>query len=119
MGKAVRLTFCFLTLLSFVGCGEQRSAIYEVKAPEATATPQQELLDRFVADERYAIEIAVNAWIPVYGKAHIEKEKPYRATLENGIWTVEGSLPKGMDGGVAIAQISRKSGKVLRIIHSK
>ena len=48
-----------------------------------------------------------------------EREKPYRTTLKNGIWTVSGSLPEGMDGGVAMVAISQKDGKVLKVIHGK
>ena len=46
-------------------------------------------------------------------------EKSYRATLADGIWTVEGSLPKGRKGSVALARISKKDGRILRVIHGK
>jgi hypothetical protein len=62
----------------------------------------------------------VAAWVPVYGKELIESEKPYSATLKNGVWTVTGSLPKPYTlGGVAEAQISQETGRVLKIIHGK
>lgn len=71
----------------------------------------------YVPDEQTAISIAVAVWIPIYGKEHIESEKPYKATLKEGIWTVTGTLPEGFDGGTAEAEISQESGCVLRIIH--
>lgn len=51
--------------------------------------------DGFVPNEKVAIKIAVAVWEPIYGQAKIAMEKPCRATLADGIWTVEGSLPKG------------------------
>jgi len=73
----------------------------------------------YVPNEQTAISIAVAVWIPIYGKATIEAEKPYKATLKKGVWTVTGSLPEGYIGGTAEASISRDSGCILRVIHSK
>ena len=66
-----------------------------------------------------AITIAVAVWIPIYGADTIENEKPVTATLSNGIWTVQGSLPKTMLGGVALAEISKEDGTILRVTHGK
>ena len=78
----------------------------------------------FVPDEVTAIAIAIAVWNPIYGKEIIKKEVPYHATLKDGIWTVEGSLPKppkGMlaAGGVAIAEISKDNGRILRVSHGE
>ena len=73
----------------------------------------------YVPDEQTAISMAVAVWIPIYGKEQIEGEKPYKATLKNGVWTVTGSLREGYDGGTAEAQIAQNSGCILRIIHYK
>ena len=72
-----------------------------------------------VRDRASAIKIAVAAWEPIYGPAHIAGEKPYHASLSGGIWTVTGSLPKGMKGGVAVAEISEADGHIIRISHGK
>jgi hypothetical protein len=71
----------------------------------------------YVPDEQTAISIAVAVWTPIYGKQQIESEKPYKATLKNGVWTVTGSLPEGYNGGTAVAEISQESGCILRVIH--
>ncbi len=63
--------------------------------------------------------MAVAVWNPIYGKENIEKEKPYTASLANGVWTVTGSLPEGVVGGVAEAEISKNDCKVLRVSHGK
>lgn len=74
----------------------------------------------YVRDAETAIAIAVAVWNPIYGKDKIEKEKPYTAILSNGVWTVEGTLPLEMRvGGVAIAEISKDDGRILRVSHGK
>jgi beta-lactamase class A len=73
----------------------------------------------YVADEQTAISIAVAVWIPIYGKKQIESEKPYKAALKNGVWTVTGSLPEGWVGGTAEAFIAQDDGRILRIMHYK
>jgi hypothetical protein len=75
--------------------------------------------DGYVPDADTAIKIAVAVWEPIYGKDQIAGEKPYQAHHANGVWTVEGSLPDGWDGGVAIAEIAKKDGKILRVSHGK
>lgn len=74
----------------------------------------------YVPNADTAIKIAVAVWEPIYGRERIASEKPYTATLVNGVWVVEGSLPKEhTSGGVAIAEISKDDGKVLRVSHGK
>ena len=72
----------------------------------------------FVQDEETAKKIAEAVWLPIYGKG-IEKEEPFVAVLNNGVWTVRGTLPKNYMGGVAEIQISKDDGKILRVIHGK
>ncbi len=73
----------------------------------------------FVPDERTAIAIAIAVWTPIYGEKQIAGEKPYTASLKDGIWTVQGTLPKGWLGGVAIAEISKEDGRVIAVIHQQ
>jgi hypothetical protein len=74
--------------------------------------------DGFVPDKITAIKIAIAVWLPIYGKT-IYKEKPYSAELKNGVWFVQGSLPKGSVGGVAEIAIQKSDGKILGVIHGK
>jgi hypothetical protein len=73
----------------------------------------------FVPDEKTAIKIAEAVWSPIYGEEKIKSEKPFVASLKNGVWTVHGSLPKGWVGGVAIAEISKSDGRILLVSHGK
>jgi len=73
----------------------------------------------YVPDAETAIRIALAVWEPIYGREQIERQKPYRATLQNGVWVVAGSLPPGWRGGVAVAEIAKRDGKILRVSHGK
>ncbi len=75
--------------------------------------------DGYVPDAKTAIKIAVAVWEPIYGEKQIATEKPYHAYLTNNVWTVAGSLPESVSGGVAVAQIAKDDGKILRVIHYK
>lgn len=75
--------------------------------------------DGYVPDAKTAIKIAVAVWEPIYGEEQVAREKPYRATLASGVWTVEGSLPASMVGGVAVAEIAKDDGRILRVSHGQ
>lgn len=75
--------------------------------------------DGFVPDKETAIRIAEAVWIPIYGEEKINSEKPFKAKLHNGVWIVEGSLPEGLAGGVAIAEIAKQDGHIIRVSHGK
>ena len=72
-----------------------------------------------VPNEQTAIAIAVAIWIPIYGQQNIDKQKPFKAWLKDGVWHVAGNLPKNMVGGVAIAEIQKTDAKVIRVSHGK
>lgn len=106
------------------GCSKvEQKEVSNVEKPQANqsnVSASSETPNEYVSDEQTAIDIAVKAWIPKFGKKQIEDEKPYQATLKNGVWIVTGSLPKGWNvGGVAMAEISQKDGRVLEIGHGK
>jgi hypothetical protein len=84
-------------------------------APEHNVRPPQGL----VPDAATAITIAVAVWTPLYGKEQIAAQKPYRAALADGQWTVTGSLPNGRLGGVAMAVIAQADGRILRVSHGR
>lgn len=73
----------------------------------------------YIQTKDVAIAVAVAAWSPIYGKERIQKKAPYKARLKDGIWIVTGSLPAGRVGGVPIAEIDKRSGKILRVSHGK
>ena len=72
-----------------------------------------------VPNAETAIAIAVAVWEPIYGAERIRRQRPYTATLQGGRWTVQGSLPRGRLGGVAMAVIAREDGRVERVSHGR
>ena len=83
--------------------------------PKHSFKPEQ----GFVPDEKTAIAIAVAVWSPIYGEERIQNEKPFKAALKDGVWHVEGSLPRNTLGGVALAEISKDDARILRISHGQ
>ena len=85
-----------------------------------TTTPNFKTKDGYVPDAKTAIKIAVAVWEPIFGEAHIAGEKPYRTRLDaKGVWIVEGSLPADTQGGVALAEIAKDDGRILRVSHGQ
>ena len=110
--------FLFATL--FIACKGETAKVNVEPLPSPSPAPSLTATHKGpVKDEADAIRIALSAWIPIYGVKQIEEEKPYVAELKNGIWTVEGSLPEGWVGGVAMARISQKDGTVLETGHGE
>jgi hypothetical protein len=78
-----------------------------------------------------ALSIAEPALIKVYGKRQIDYERPLTAKLDDGIWSVYGTLccpdSKGQRtcdmgkcvGGVAVLKLRQSDGKILSISHTK
>ena len=86
----------------------------------------------YVPDSTTAIKIAEAVLIPVYGEKTIASEQPFKATLKDDVWTVEGTLncagdestvapgEKSLhicDGGVALVEISKRDSHILRMTH--
>jgi hypothetical protein len=75
--------------------------------------------DGLVSRAEIAFQIAEPILNDIYGKEHIEKEKPFSINLENDIWIIEGHLEKGLVGGVAYMEIRKSNGEVLKVCHGK
>ncbi len=81
------------------------AAIVVATATHASEAPK----DDYVPDAETAIKIAVAVWSRMYGEGVIAEQKPYRATLKDGVWTVQGSFDDSADppqfvGGTAYAE---------------
>lgn len=90
-------------------------AMAQDQAPPVGYRPAQ----GYVPDAATAIRIAVAVWEPIYGKQKIASEQPYVASLKGDVWTVVGTLhcTGACVGGVASAEISKRDGTILRVIH--
>jgi hypothetical protein len=82
-----------------------------------------------VPDVSTAVSIAERAFIKRYGDKLIESERPFSATLRNGVWHVSGTVycrdAKGNQvkgpctGGTAEADLRPSDGQIQRLIHTK
>lgn len=73
----------------------------------------------YVPNEETAIKIAEAIWYPIYG-SKIENSKPYKAHMkDNTVWIVEGTLPKGIKGGVPYIEINKEDCRILKVTHGK
>ncbi len=72
-----------------------------------------------VGSAETAKTVAIAYLKPIYGAELIEGQKPFKVSFRDGVWTVRGSLPAGMDGGVAEISICRRNGSVLQVHHEK
>ena len=92
-------------------------------------TTQSTTTSAKVPDSATAVALAEKALAEVYGKKLIESERPFTASLSDGIWHISGTLyckdNKGnvitnpCFGGVAIADIRQSDARVLRTGHTK
>jgi hypothetical protein len=72
----------------------------------------------FISTAEIATRIAETVLSNIYGKEHIEEEKPFSVNLEGDVWIIEGSLYY-RKGGVAYIEIRKSDGKILKVIHTK
>ena len=72
----------------------------------------------FVPNAETAVKVGEAVLIPVYGENQINAERPFKATLQGSVWTVEGTLSCGhCNGGTAVVKISKTSGQILFMTH--
>jgi len=73
-----------------------------------------------VPNEQTAIRIAEAIFEPVFGIEYSAKWQPYHAQLDKSdVWTVYGTLPRGMMGGTPMLRIRKQDGRVLEVWHSQ
>ena len=97
----------------------------------ALASSAQAPKDVRVPDSATAIAIARHAATNMYGRKIIEYEEPLTASLDDGVWTVGGTLccpdRNGKRvceigrcvGGVVVIKIRQRDGKILSMTHTK
>jgi hypothetical protein len=104
----MRVAICLVAALLISGSRNQNPAVKGYLPPTG-----------FVPDSATAVRIAVAVWIPIYGASQIRSEQPYVARLKDNVWTVTGTLPRGMVGGTAEVRIAKSDGRILFVLHGK
>ena len=77
--------------------------------------------DGYVPDAATAIKIAKAVLTPVYGEKTVVAERPFKAQLNDGVWTVNGTLhcPNGDKmcfGGGAEVKLAKDDARILSMI---
>lgn len=72
----------------------------------------------YVPNENTAIKIAEAILVPIFGE-RVLAERPFVASLKEGVWLVRGHIPKGQEGGVAEVRLSKQDAKILSVLHGK
>lgn len=117
--SCVALLILYLMVPVLIACAEEKQKLnYNSEEGYVPQKHNYKPEEGYVPDAETAITVAVAVWVPIYGKEQIESEKPYSASLKDGIWYVIGSLPEG-PGGVAEAEIAKENGCILRISHGE
>jgi hypothetical protein len=78
----------------------------------------------FIPDSITAVRVAEAVLVPVYGAEQIERQKPLTASLRGDVWVVKGQLRPRRPGaraagGVALVEIAKKDGRILRMTHGR
>jgi len=83
----------------------------------------------YVPDATTAVKIGEAVLVPVFGEKRIAAERPFHATLEGDVWSVEGTLycPDGTlstttqmcKGGTAVVKLSKTDARILFMMHYK
>jgi hypothetical protein len=71
----------------------------------------------FVPDAETASKISEVILFRMFGETQTNLQKPLQASLEGGVWTVKGTMPPNMLGGVAELRISKKDAQILYFAH--
>lgn len=109
-------SLCFSNSTSYANASLKQQLVQKNgKVPEDGYVPT----NGFVPDGKTAIAIAIAVLTPIYGRAVIDDQMPFEATLVNETWVVVGSIKMGAVGGVAEVDISKRTGAILRVIHGK
>jgi hypothetical protein len=79
----------------------------------------------YVPDATTAVRIAEAVLTPIYGAKQVGYEKPFNATLDGDVWTIQGTLDCKTTaksiwvGGTAVVQLSKTTGAVLLLVHEE
>ncbi|OXB11653.1 YbbC/YhhH family protein [Flavobacterium reichenbachii] len=117
-------------ILSFtlISCNEvthsklgKEYAVQELQ--ETLANPQDNnFVDNkefIIKDKKTAIAVSEPILFEIYGKSHIEDQKPYEVYLIKNYWVIRGTLMHLSFGGTFLIIIDARNSRVLRIIHGK
>ncbi|MDR0195387.1 MAG: YbbC/YhhH family protein [Myroides sp.] len=76
--------------------------------------------DGIISNDSTAVKVVEQILFNIYGEDNIVKQRPYSVVLKHdSIWSIQGKLPNGWDGGVFYIELNKNTGKVEKIFHDK
>ena len=74
-----------------------------------------------ISSAKDARKAAERVWFKEYGRLSIIEQRPYNVyhDPENGVWFVDGTMPRGRLGGVASIIMMEDDGEVICLWHGK
>jgi len=79
--------------------------------------------DGFVPTTEVAAAVAEAVLIPIYGEKNITNQKPFEVALNGDVWVIKGTVQDTPNtirlGGVFTIKISRITGEILYLIHTR
>lgn len=70
-----------------------------------------------IPDAETAKQVAEVIFNRFYDPTSVQMEKPFNVHLQDGVWIVMGTMPKGLLGGVAEIWINKSDGRVIHLFH--
>lgn len=106
-------------VLSLISCTGQQSMADPPKGKSEYIDGVHHFVptDGFVPDARTAERIAEAVLLPIYGQQTINEQRPLVAELRKDAWVVTGTLKDQHLGGVAIVELAKADGRILRVSH--
>lgn len=118
MKTLISITLTPWSLTAFLICVTPWLLFSAGSAQQHSYVPKQ----GFVPDEKTAVRIAEAVLDPIYGEEKINSEKPFSAKLndQSVTWTISGHMRAQYNkGGVALVEIAKSDGRILRVTHGK
>ncbi|MDM1355894.1 NTF2 fold immunity protein [Myroides marinus] len=76
--------------------------------------------DGIISNDSTAVKVVEQILFNMYGEDNIVKQRPYSVVLKHdSIWSIQGKLLNGWDGGVFYIELNKNTGKVEKIFHDK
>jgi hypothetical protein len=72
-----------------------------------------------IPDAETAKQVAEVIFNRFYDPASVQMEKPFSVHLQDGVWIVMGTMPKGLLGGVAEIWMNKSDGRVIHLFHGR
>lgn len=114
-----RVALVCMLLTNIAAAQSRQDPLVEFTQREISRTETYRPSAGYVPDAKTAVAIAIAVLTPIYGRSDINSEKPWHTGLKGGVWTVVGTFHGPGEGGSAVIQMDKKTGKVLFVGHTQ